>query len=279
MSDDPVDLDLYKSEREVPIKAPSRRPNAPWLIGAGVVLALALGGAYLYLRSPSREAAPAAAGAPERPERTRAADPPEQIALPPLDETDPVVREMVGQLSSHPTVAAWLTTDGLILNFTVVTLRIAKGESPTQELRAIGPVPPFRPRTAREDLFVAPSSYQRYDRYAAAVSALDARGAARLYTTLKPRIADAYRRMGDPTGNFDPVLERAIVEMLRVPVVHGDIELAPHGIGYAFVDPRLESLSPAQKQLLRMGPQNVQAIQAKLRDIADYLAIPAARLR
>jgi hypothetical protein len=37
-------------------------------------------------------------------------------------------------------------------------------------------------------------------------------------------------------------------------------------------------MSAAQKQLLRMGPKNVQAIQGKLREIADYLAIPASRL-
>ena len=122
------------------------------------------------------------------------------------------------------------------------------------------------------------SSYRRYDRYAAAISALDARGVARLYETLEPRIIDAYRRMGPQEGDFDPVVERAIVQLLSVPVVDGDIELAPSGIVYAFVDPRLEELSPAQKHLLRMGPQNVQTIQGKLREIAEYLAIPASRL-
>ena len=279
MNDDPGDLDLYKPEREAPITAPDRRRRPTILIGVAIVLALSLAGAYLYLRTPSPEQPAVAADPASPPQRDRGAESPESVVLPPLDETDDVVRELIRGLSSHPAVAAWMTTDGLILNFTVVTLRISNGESPAQELRAIGPIPPFRPRTAREDLFVAPSSYQRYNGYAEAVSALDARGAARLYTTLKPRIIDAYRRMGAPTGDFDPVLERAIVEMLRVPVVQGDIELAPHGIGYAFVDPRLENLSPAQKHLLRMGPQNVQAIQAKLREVADYLGIPASRLR
>ena len=131
-------------------------------------------------------------------------------------------------------------------------------------------------RTSRDDLFLDPSSYRRYDRYAQAVSSIDARGAARLYATLKPRILDAYRRMGQPTAEFDPVLERAIVELLSVPAVQGEIELAPSGIVYAFVDPRLESMSAAQKHLLRMGPENVRAIQGKLREIADYLGIPAA---
>ena len=164
------------------------------------------------------------------------------------------------------------------MNFAVVTQRIADGESPVQELKSIGPVPAFHPRTSRDDLFIDPSSYRRYDRYAEAVSAIDSRGAVRLYTTLKPRILDAYRRLGEPAGEFDPVLERAIVELLKVPIVQGDIELAPSGIVYGYVDPKLEALSTPQKHLLRMGPRNVQTIQSKLREIADYLAIPASRL-
>ena len=57
-----------------------------------------------------------------------------------------------------------------------------------------------------------------------------------------------------------------------------DVALRPGGIGYAYVDPRLESLSAAQKQLLRMGPENVRTIQAKLREIALALGIPDSRL-
>jgi hypothetical protein len=84
--------------------------------------------------------------------------------------------------------------------------------------------------------------------------------------------------MGHPDGNFDPVLERAIIELLRVPAIDGEVALEPHGIVYAFAEPRLQSMSAAQKQLLRMGPQNVRAVQAKLREIASHLGIPASRL-
>jgi Protein of unknown function (DUF3014) len=278
MTDHPADVELDKPVTEDPGDFTPPRGRPWWIVGAAAVLVLALGGGYLYMRRPSGQNAPASSPQVQRPKADLSAEPGEQITLPPLDESDPVVRQLIERLSSHPTVAAWLTTDGLLLNFAVVTTRIANGESPVQELRAVGPVSPFKPRTSREDLFVDPSSYRRYDRYAEAVAALDSRGTARLYGTVKPRVLDAYRRLGQATGDFDPVLERAIAELLKVPVVHGDVELAPTGIVYGFVDPRLEGLSAAQKHLLRMGPQNVEAIQGKLREIADYLAIPAARL-
>lgn len=276
MSDDPADVDLDKPVAEAPddIEPHSRPPL--WPLATVAVLLIGLVVAYVYLRAPAGQPAPSASTAP--PKIAKSAEPGEQITLPPLDETDALVRELIGKLSAHPTVAAWLTTDGLILNFAVVTQRIADGESPMQELKTIGPLSPFRPVDSRGDLFIDPLSYQRYDRYAAAVASLDSRGTARLYATLKPRVLDASRRLGRQEGDFDPVLERAIVELLRVPVVQGRVELAPSGIVYAFEDERLEKLSAAQKHLLRAGPQNVQTIQRKLREIADYLGIPAARL-
>jgi hypothetical protein len=240
------------------------------------ILLLAVVAGYLFLRRGASQ--PDASAAAVKPAPTPRAEPGELTALPPLDETDAIVRELVSRLSSHPTVAAWLATDGLLVNFVVVTSRIANGETPVAELKAVGPVPRFSTRTSRDIAYIDPSSYRRYDRHAEAVSAIDARGAAQLYATLKPRIADAYRRMGHPDGNFDPVLERAIIELLRVPAIDGEVALEPHGIVYAFAEPRLQSMTAAQKQLLRMGPQNVRAVQAKLREIASHLGIPASRL-
>jgi hypothetical protein len=279
MSYDPLDVDLDKPAEGEPRDSKPRSGKAlMFAVAAGLALALVL--AYMYLRPPSRQPTPAAGTPSVQPKAAPngRAEPGDEIALPPLDETDALVRQLISRLSSNPTVAAWLTTDGLLVNFALVTQQIANGESPTQELGALGPVPRFQARTSRDALFIDPSSYARYDRYAQAVSSIDARGAARLYATTKPRILEAYRRMGQPTAEFDPVLERAIVELLNVPVVQGEIELAPSGIVYAFADPRLENMSAAQKHLLRMGPENVQAIQGKLRVIADYLGIPAARL-
>lgn len=254
---------------------PRNRPPTGLLIAIAVLL-VALVGAYLFLRRAPVEPVRQDTAKPTEVPVQREAEP--AIVLPPLDETDALVRQMVEKLSTHPAVAAWLTTDGLLLNFVVVTSRIANGVTPVAELKAVGPIPRFRPRRAGDDLFIDPASYRRYDRYAAAVSSLDPSGTARLYTTLKPRITEAYERVAPSGGDFDRVLERAIIEMLEVPVVEGNVELVPHGTVFAFADERLQTLTASQKQLLRMGPQNVKIVQAKLREIAPALGIPASRL-
>ena len=97
---------------------------------------------------------------------------------------------------------------------------------------------------------------------------------------LLPRFfGEAYRELGYPDGNFDLVVERAIVRVLETPVLEGDVDVRPSPVLYQFMDTRLERLAPAQKQLLRMGPRNVRLIQDKLRDVAYALGIPEERLR
>ena len=185
------------------------------------------------------------------------------IDLPALPLTDPIVRELVARLSSHPTIAAWLATNGLIANFTVVTVNIAEGRAPMKFLRHRSQGP-FRTTSAGEELLVDPRSYERYNPHADAIAALDSAGTASLYLTLKPRITDAYRELGHPEGDFDRVLERAIGVLLQTPALDEKAALYRKGVTYAYSDPKLQSLSPAQKQLLRMGPRNGQAVRAKL---------------
>ena len=274
------DLELHKPQRRVPIHEPGG-PSGP-LRAVLAVLVLVAAAAVLWTFWPAKKGpavdvrtlTPSATPQPgERPARVEG----ENIPLPPLAETDALVRTLVGKLSSHPRVAAWLTTDQLIRNFTVSVINVADGRTPARHLRAVRPAGAFAVANEGGVLVVDPASYRRYDDYADAVAALDAEGVARLYVTLGPRIEEAASELGQP-GGFDPVLERAILELLKTPVVEGQVALTPKGIGYEYADARLQSLSGAQRQLLRTGPRNVQIIQAKLREIALHLgiAVPAA---
>jgi len=197
----------------------------------------------------------------------------EAIDLPPLDQSDAIVRELVGRLSSHPAVAAWLTTDQLIRNFTVVVLNVSNGQTPSRHLIRMRPKEPFVVSGSGTALSIDPRTYRRYDAYGDAFAGMDAAGAAKLYATVKPRIIDAYRELGFPEGDFDRALERAIAELLRTPAIDGNVKLVSKSVSYEFADPKLESLSSAQRQLLRMGPRNIRLIQAKLREIAPLVGI------
>jgi Protein of unknown function (DUF3014) len=255
-----------------------------WLTLA-VLVSIAVGVAiYFYLRWRQPQPAPQSVAVKTEtavtPERGGAlkGEPGENIPLGPLDETDPVVRELMRRLSSHPTVLAWLATDQLVRNFTVSVVNVADGKTPASHLQAIRPKGDFKAVDSGTSSSIDPRSYSRYDNYADAFAALDARGAARLYATLKPRIQDAYRELGYGDTNFDATLQRAVVELLNTPVVDGSVVITPNPVKYEFSNPKLQGLSGAQRQLLRMGPRNVRLIQEKLREMSPYLGIAPSAL-
>jgi len=275
-----IDLSDYQLERsgEALFTPPPTRSTNYGVWATAIVAAIAVAGGIWYYtsrRQPATQAAnePAApqAAVTERPQGplVQAAD----IDLPALPLTDPIVRELVARLSSHPTIAAWLATPGLIANFTVVTVNIAERRAPMQFLRPIAPQGRFRTTSSGEELLVDSRSYERYNPHGDAIAALDSAGTASLYLTLKPRITDAYRELGYAEGDFDRVLERAIGVLLQTPALDERAALYRKGVTYAYSDRTLESLAPAQKQLLRMGPRNSQAVRAKLGEIAALLKL------
>lgn len=272
------DIELRTSRDAVPPEPAQSSERGKWLV---LIAIFAIGAAvvgYVLLRPRSaapvatvtNTPAPAAASAP------RAAGPlveAEKIDLPPLPETDAIVRQLVVKLSSHPKVLAWLATNGLIQNFAVATLNVSEGKTPVMHLRALAPQAKFSVLQTDRGFVVDPRSYRRYDDFAAAVSGLDAAGTARLYLTLKPRITDAYRELGYPEGDFDRVLEGALKPLVNTPAIDSNAVLREKVLSYQFVDPQIEELSPAQKQLLRMGPDNMRRVQDKLREIARLLGL------
>jgi len=176
-------------------------------------------------------------------------------------------------------VIAWLATDGLIRNFTVVVANVVEGVTPARHLKNLQPSGSFRVVDRNGQTVVDPRSYARYDGIAAAAASIDPAGAARLYSTLKPRIEEAYAELGSQPASFDAALERAIIALLRTPVVDGPVRVEPEGgVGYRYADARLEELTAAQKHLLRTGPANVRMIQSALRAWALALGIPPERL-
>lgn len=203
--------------------------------------------------------------------------PADPIYLPPLGEADHVVRPLVSALSSHPRVLRLLATDGLIRRFTVSIENIAGGQTPAAHLATLRPDGAYRFLDDEESVLADPEGYARYDQVANAFASVDAEEAARLYTALKPRLEEAYRELGHTTP-FDRAMEQAIVALLAVPVPGRDVRLQPKGALFQYADPALEALTPAQKQLLRMGPRNVRLVQGKLRELGLALGIPEERL-
>ncbi len=248
-----------------------------------LVLAAA-GGIAWYLLAGKQQPAPA----PEATTPAPAAPPPEAAApvaeepleLPPLSSSDEAVRRLVAGLSSQPALAAWLASDDLVERFVVTVDNVAVGTVPQKEIAPLAPQGSFRATSAEgEPARVDPASWKRYDPAAAVVASLDPRGTVSLYRRLRPLVdAAALERLGYGAEVFDQRLRRAILHLLATPVPAERPALVRANLSYHYADPRLEGLSAAQKQLVRMGPENQRRVQAELREIARELGVPADRI-
>ncbi len=188
-----------------------------------------------------------------------------------LDESDGLMRKRIGELSSHPKLALWLMTNDLIRKFVAAVDNIATGQSPRAQIDFFKPEGDFIITEEAGEHFIDPETYKRYDLATEVFVSLDTKGCVTLYKQITPALQGAYRDLGYPDGDFHSTLKKAIMELLKVPVVEEKIQVEKKVITYLMSDSKLESLSQAQKHLLRMGPENVQRIQSKLKEMAKAL--------
>lgn len=198
-----------------------------------------------------------------------------EIALPELSASDVFVREALGKLSQHPGLASFILTDELVRKIVAAVDNIAGGENPARHFPYLAPEEKFDVVHRAPDVFVDPRSYHRYNVLASAFASMDTEGLATLYRDAKPLLDEAYAELGYQDQRFEDALEKAITVLLQTPVVDGRIALRADSVNYTFVERRLEALSPAQKQLLRTGPENTKKVQTKLRELADALELAA----
>jgi hypothetical protein len=242
-----------------------------WSAGIVIAAAIAIGVYYRYYSpvpaapAPRPSAAPPAAAPPapaiQHPIPSTAE---QQTPLPPLDQSDPVVRDSLTGLLGKPAVAKFLVPHEVIRDF-VVTVDNLPRKKVAAELR---PLQPTGGDTAVDSqagqTTLSEQNYARYAPLMQVVSSVDPKALATIYFRLYPLFQQAYENLGYPGKYFNDRLVLAIDSMLATPDVPGPIYLARPKVFYQFSDPKLEALPAGQKLLIRMGPQNASIIKQKL---------------
>src|SRR5262249_11745764 len=152
-------------------------PFRNWIIPA---LATAAGVVAVYIVFVRRPLPPAAPGstavtgvAPPSSASQSLGGRPDQVQVPPLSESDAVVRTLVRALSNSPAVETWLATNGLIRNFVVVVSNVADGVNPAKHLTPLKrPSRPFQLVARDGRQYIDPRSYDRYTLIADAVASV-----------------------------------------------------------------------------------------------------------
>jgi hypothetical protein len=188
--------------------------------------------------------------------------------LPDLDHSDALLREEIVGISSA--FANWLKADQLIRKYVVIANDFSQGLRLEKNLRFLQLDQPFAVDQDNESLFIATKSYQRYDRLAAAIDALDVQATLSVYKKFRPLLVQVFKEFSYPEEyGLEDILTKAAAIILASPVRDGQIAVERHAVHYRFADQQLEALNPIHKQMLRMGPDNTRIIQNKVRLLVE----------
>lgn len=183
-----------------------------------------------------------------------------EVELPALAESDEF---LLAQIQQWSLPSAWLQREDLLSRAAVIVQNAADGRVPRQQIAFLAPAEAFQVVEEGEQLFVDPVSYTRYDTYIEMLEAIPPAQLAKLVNLVAPLLGDAFALLGD-TRRPRELLLSSLKRIVELPELPGRVALLRPNVMYIYADPRLEALPEFDKQLLRMGPENISRLQSYL---------------
>jgi hypothetical protein len=184
--------------------------------------------------------------------------------LPALNNSDAFVLTRLAGMEMGASLLRMLTPEDLVRKFVVFVSNVADGELPQMEypIRRVGAE--FVPREVASNLFeMTPASHSRFTPMIDMLVTLDPQQGVAVYRALRPLFQEAYAELGYQ-GSFDAVLVRAIDQVINARLEPGPFQLIKPSVMFLYAESRIEDMTPVQKQLLRLGPENTAKLQAAL---------------
>lgn len=185
--------------------------------------------------------------------------------LPSLEESDEYIR---GAVVGWGLPGSWLKNDYLISRVSTLLTSASLGELPRRQLIFLAPKVGFKVFQDGKKIYVNPENYRRFDSLVESIESIPVGKLARLIRDLDPLLRFSLRKLGIPQSP-ESVLLQALDRVIGVPEVPPKVELVRSVVVFKFADPDLERLTELEKQLVRMGPSNLE----KLRSFARKLRV------
>lgn len=191
-----------------------------------------------------------------------------QPRLPLLTEsTAPVLASLAEQkVNTRP-----IRSDNVIRDFVAFVDNLAAGVVARESALINGPEARFSVEEIDGELYLNPQSYQRYNSLVAWFVGMDNQALVQVYQQFEPLFDEAYAEISRPNAPFRARLEQAVRLLQATPEQEGLIALKSDKIMYTYADHELESLASAQRQMLRLGPENMAQVKAKLAELLQAL--------
>jgi len=187
--------------------------------------------------------------------------------LPALDQSDPALWEALAGLRRNKTLAELLKPEQIVRHI-VATVDNLPREVVAPRVMPLTPTPgAFIVKGKRDSAVIGPGNPARYADRVRILQSIDVRRLVDLYLYFYPLFQKAYVELGYPNRYFNDRLVDALDDMLSAPDIMSPIKLVQAKVLYQYADPELETRSPGQKIMIRIGVGNEGLVKAKLREI------------
>jgi len=179
------------------------------------------------------------------------------LVLPTLRDSDEFV---LGKVSEWDLPVIWMDNESLISRFTALVTSVSAGELPRKQLDFLAPKVGFKVFRDGEKIYVNPENYRRFDALVDSIESLPLGGLSGLLRESDPLFRLSLRQLGMP-GSPESYLLTALDRVIRLPTIPPKVELIQAVVVFQFADTELEALPEFEKQLIRMGPMNVERLR------------------
>ncbi|MCL2917110.1 DUF3014 domain-containing protein [Shewanella litorisediminis] len=191
--------------------------------------------------------------------------------IPELAESDTFATQKAVALAGDLPVQPIIAQQDLVRHFVVFMDNLAEGQLARKQSPLKGPEAKFTVSEITAKTYLNPDSYKRYDLYANYIANLNEEKLLETYAQMTPMLEQAFDELGYDNVSFKERSLKAIDQLLAAPIIESPIELVTFSVNYKFADPELEALPPAQKLMIRMGPENSRKVKAALKKLRPLL--------
>ena len=215
--------------------------------------------------APALEPAAAAPSPASEPIATTAVEPP-PVVLPELPASDAFVLTQIEPWSLPET---WLQRDELLSRATVVLVNAAAGKVPARQVSFLVPGEAYPAQKVGEQYYVDPAGFSRYDAYLDTLTAIEPAQLADFLRLVDPLLVQALAQLGEHRSPQALVRDTiARIESLQpLSAAPESTELLRESVLYTYADPQLEALPDLDKQLLRIGPDNLSRLKLYMSEL------------
>ena len=188
-----------------------------------------------------------------------------------LAEANALLANNVEAMSPSPLAVTFAAAPNLIERVVAIIDNLRQGFVPYKLLPIGRPQAPFAFRDDGLAVTMDPAGFSRYDGLSRHISELNTESIVSAFTNFESAVTGAWNAFGYEDSNLEGALLTALEAIMLAPESPTEARLYKVEANWVYEDPSLEALSPLQKQLMRMGPDNAERVKEKARELRGAL--------